>query len=132
MAWVMTPTAAAHESCEYRSADGVYHRDADAGEHRGEGQGELHHQHPVGLAHAHAPGGFLHTRVHLLESQAGVPHDGQQGVQRDAGDDRQLAGVQHHHDDAQKGQGGNGLQQVHNPQDDGPGGLGDVCPDAQG
>ncbi|CAN3972149.1 thymidylate synthase, partial [Dysosmobacter welbionis] len=85
-------TAAAHESCEYRSADGVYHRDADAGEHRGEGQGELHHQHPVGLAHAHAPGGFLHTRVHLLESQAGVPHDGQQGVQRDAGDDRQLAG----------------------------------------
>lgn len=32
-------TAAAHESCEYRSADGVYHRDADAGEHRGKARG---------------------------------------------------------------------------------------------
>ena len=41
MAWVMTPPRPPPptKSCEYRGADGVYHRDADAGEHRGEGQG---------------------------------------------------------------------------------------------
>ncbi len=125
-------TAAAHEGGEDRRADGVHHRDADAGEHGGEGQGKFHHQNPVGLAHAHAPGRLLHAGVHLLKPQAGVPHDGQQGVQGDARDDRQLAGVQHHHDDAQQCQGGNGLQQIHDPQDDGPGHLGHIGPDAQG
>ena len=103
-------TAAAHEGREHGGADGVDHGDADAGEHGGEGQGELHHQHPVGLAHAHAPGGFLHAGVYLLQSQAGVPHDGEKGVQCDADDNGELAGVKKDHDDAKQCQGGDRLQ----------------------
>ena len=124
--------AAANEGCEYSRADGIDHSDADAGEHRGEGQGELHHQRPVGLAHAHAPGGLLHAGIDALQAQTGVADDGEEGVEGDAQDHGGLTGVQHHHDDAQQSQGGDGLQQVHDPQDHGAGVLGDIGPDAKG
>ena len=93
--------AAAHKGREHGGADGVHHRDADASKHRRKRQGEFHHQNPVRLAHAHAPGRLLHAWVHLLKAQAGIAHDGQQGVEHDTDDHGGLSGVQHHHNDAE-------------------------------
>ena len=74
--------------------------------------------HTVAAAHAHAGGGLLQVAGHLLKAQTGVAHDGQQGIEGQAQHSRGGAGVHDHHDKAQQGQGGDGLNKVHHPEDD--------------
>ena len=124
--------AAAHKGGKHSGADGIDHCDTDAGKHGGEGQGEFYHQRPVGLAHAHAPGGLFYAGVHLLKSQAGVAHNRQKRVQCDAGDDSGFSGAEEHHDNAQQSQGGDCLEQVHRPQNYGPGLWAGIGKNAQG
>ena len=113
--------AAAHKGREDCRADGVDYGDTDAGEDRGEGEGELHHDEAVDPAHAHAAGGLLDAGVHLLEAEAGISDDGQQGIEGDAHNDCDLTGPKEDHQNAQQGQGGDGLQQVDDAENDAPG-----------
>ena len=109
-------SAAPHEGGEDGGADGVDGGNADAGDQHGGGQGDVHMEQAVGGAHAHAGGGLLQVAGHLGQAQGGVPGDGQQGVegQTDHGGGGAWPGDDHNH--AQQGQGGDGLNQVHHPQ----------------
>ena len=124
-------STAPHEGGKDRGADGVDRGDADAGEDDGGGQGELHMEQAVHPGHAHAPAGLDEVLRHLAQAQVGVPYDGQQGVEGQTDDDGGLARPHEDHDDAQKGQGGGGLDQVHHPEHHPPGGGVEVAQDAQ-
>ena len=69
---------------------------------------------------------------HLVQPQAGVADDGQQGVEGQTHDDSGLARTDEHHDDAQQCQGGGGLDQIHHSEDDLPGSRIKVAEDAKG
>ena len=112
--------AAPHEGGEDRRPDGVDRGDADACQKHGDGQGDLDVEQAVGRGHPHAGGRLLHVLGHLGQAQGAVAHDGQQGVEGQTHHGGGGAGVQHHHDKAQQGQGGDGLDQVHHPEDDLP------------
>ena len=97
-------TAAAHESCEYRSADGIDNSDANTCEHGRDRQWELDHQDAVWFAHAHAASGFLYTGIDLLQSQAGIADDGQKRLKCDAYDHGDFSSSEKDHNDAKHGQ----------------------------
>ena len=124
--------SAAHKGGKDRGADGVDCGNADAGEDDGGGDGDLHMDEAVGTGHAHAPARLDQVLRHLVQPQAGVADDGQQGVEGQTHDDSGLARTDEHHDDAQQCQGGGGLDQIHHSEDDLPGSRIKVAEDAKG
>ena len=107
-----------HEGGKDGGADGIDGGDADAGEEHGQGQGDLDVEQAVGRGHAHSRWPPPSYGRALGTGPGAVAHDGQQGVQGQAHHGGGGAGVQHHHNEAQQGQGGDGLDQVHYPQND--------------
>lgn len=79
--------SAAHKGGKDRGADGVDCGNADAGEDDGGGDGDLHMDEAVGTGHAHAPARLDQVLRHLVQPQAGVADDGQQGVEGQTHDD---------------------------------------------
>ena len=87
----------------------------------------------VDAGHPHPLGRLLDGGGHLAQPQGDVAHDGQEGVEGQPQDHCWLARPQGgDHDDAQQGQGGGGLNEVHHPQDHAPGRAAEIAQQAQG
>ena len=87
----------------------------------------------VDAGHPHPLGRLLDGGGHLAQPQGDVAHDGQEGVEGQPQNHCWLARPQGgDHDDAQQGQGGGGLNEVHHPQDHAPGRAAEIAQQAQG
>ena len=111
-------TLGAGEGGDGHSAHRGHGGDADTGHDEGGGDGQLHQEQAARARQAHAPGYLQVLGVHAHDAGIGILQNGEEGIHKDHQDGGHRADAQKADGQGQQGDGGDGLHDVGDANDD--------------